>query len=184
MKSAITVLFVGLAQGILSAQTVSLPLKEIPRTWNDEALRGLEVPLADAYASALHITADYYYKIPIRRIYRSYPLYSPGHEPAGYMKWLRGREPEVVWDYDATGTPLHAPPLRTREDWIRAGEIVFDAPISWDAFEVETLRNATVYRSSGMPVAKNGLMPFKGTPSERKGKSRWVTALAQGATRA
>src|SRR5206468_8564093 len=74
------------------------------------------------------------------------------------------------WDYDAGGTPLHSPPLRTREDWIKAGEIVFSAPISWDAFEVDTLRNAVVYRSSGMPVAKDGLMPFQRYVIRKKGQ--------------
>jgi hypothetical protein len=94
------------------------------------------------------------------------------------MKWLKGREPEVVWDYDATGTPLHAPPLRTREDWIRAGEIVFDAPISWDAFEVETLgtRRCIEFGHAGGEEWPNALQRYA---IRRKGKSRWVTALAQ-----
>jgi hypothetical protein len=172
MNAAIIIALGGVAQCVLIGQTASSPLppKVIPKTWDDEALRRLEVPLADAKASARHITADYYYRIPIRRIYRSYPLYSPGHEPAGYMEWLRDREPEVIWDYDTNRTPLHSPPLRTREDWIRAGEIVFDAPIAWDDFEVAALRSATVYQSSGMPVAKDGLMPFQRYVIRKKGQ--------------
>jgi ribosomal protein L19 len=172
MNATITGVLVAVAQCVLMAQTASRPLppEAIPKIWNDEALKRLEVPLTHAEASARHIAADYYYKIPVRRIYRSYPIYSPGHEPAGYMEWLRGREPEVVWDYDAGGRPLHSPPLRTREDWIKAGEIVFSAPISWDAFEVDTLRNAIVYRSSGMPVTKDGLMRFQGYVIRKKGQ--------------
>jgi hypothetical protein len=172
MNAAILIALGGVAQCVLIAQTVSNPslLPLIPRTWDDEALRRLEVPLADAKASARHLTADYYYRIPIRRIYRSYPLYGPGHEPSGYMEWLKQREPEILWDYDAKGLPLHSPPLRTREDWIRAGEIVFDAPIAYDAFEVEVLRNPAVYQSSGMPVAKDGLMPFQRYSIRKKGQ--------------
>jgi hypothetical protein len=33
----------------------------------------------------------------------------------------------VLWDDEG-----HAPPLKTNADWIKAGEIVFDAPISFD----------------------------------------------------
>ncbi len=38
------------------------------------------------------------------------------------MNWLRGQQPEIVWDAS------HHPPLKTAADWIRAGEIVFDSP--------------------------------------------------------
>jgi hypothetical protein len=98
-----------------SKRLKSLSPDVIPKAWDDEGLGRLEVPLAYAKASARHIPADYYYRIPIRRIYRSYPLYSPGHEPAGYIEWLKNWEPELLWDYDSTGRPLHSPALRTRE---------------------------------------------------------------------
>jgi len=172
MNKAITVALLAVAQSVLLAQTASRPLlpEAIPKIWDNEALQSLEVPLTHAEASARHITADHYYNIPIRRIYRSYPIYAPGHEPRAYMEWLRGRNPEVVWDYDASGRTLHSPPLRTPEDWIKAGEIVFSAPISWDAFEVDTLRNAIVYGDSGMPVAKDGSMPFQRYVIRKKGQ--------------
>jgi hypothetical protein len=40
------------------------------------------------------------------------------------MNWLKQLEPEIVWDDKG-----HAPPLKTEVDWIKAGEIVFDAPV-------------------------------------------------------
>jgi hypothetical protein len=85
------------------------------------------------------------------------------------MEWLKGREPEVLWDYDAAGKPVHAPPLQTKDDWIRAGEMVFDAAISADDFEVEALRDAQTYRIAGMPVAKDGTMPFQRYVIRKKG---------------
>src|SRR3974377_2159999 len=70
----------------------------IPRTWDDPAMAALEVPLANPIGSPKHVPADYYYKIPVRPIYKQYPVYAPGHEPPGYMDWLKQQEPHVIWD--------------------------------------------------------------------------------------
>src|ERR1700730_11269178 len=70
----------------------------IPLTWDDKAMAELEVPLADASASPRQVSADYYYRIPVRAIYKNYPVYAPGHEPPGYLDWLRKQEPVIVWD--------------------------------------------------------------------------------------
>src|SRR2546428_5904051 len=86
----------------------------IPKTWDDEAMASLEVPLADPVGSPKHVSADYYYRIPVRPIYKSYPVYAPGHEPSGYMDWLKQQEPEIVWDGKG-----HAPSLQTEADWIK-----------------------------------------------------------------
>lgn len=111
------------------AQNPSPPVfsPTIPKTWDDEAIASLEVPLADPVGSPKHVSADYYYKIPVRPIYKQYTVYAPGHEPPGYMDWLKQQEPEVIWDDKG-----HAPSLKTEADWIKAGEIVFDAPIVYN----------------------------------------------------
>ena len=57
----------------------------VPRVWDDEAIATLELPLADPVGSPKHISSDYYYRIPVRPIYKSYPVYAPGHEPPHYM---------------------------------------------------------------------------------------------------
>src|SRR6266849_1445045 len=92
---------------------------EIPKTWEDSEIAALELPLADPVGSPKHISADYYYRIPVRPIYKSYPIYAPGKEPPGYLERLGKLEPQITFD---------AGKLRTEQDWIRAGEIVFDAP--------------------------------------------------------
>src|SRR6185436_3912898 len=94
----------------------------IPKTWDDEAMRSLELPLPDGAVSVRHISADYYYRIPIRPIYKSYPVYHPDKEPHAYLDWLRKQKPEISFD---------ASKLKTKEDWIKAGEVVFDAPIEF-----------------------------------------------------
>jgi hypothetical protein len=45
-------------------------------------------------------------------------MYAAGREPAGYLESLKKKEPEIVFD---------ASKLRTKDDWIRAGTMVFDA---------------------------------------------------------
>src|SRR5215475_939329 len=80
----------------------------IPKTWDDQAMASLEIPPADPAMSRAHVSADYYYRIPVRPIYKSYPVYALGREPAGYREWLKQQEPEKVFDVST---------LKTEEDW-------------------------------------------------------------------
>ena len=96
---------------------------DIPRTWVDAEIADVEVPLAHGDASPVHVTADYYYKMPVRPIYRSYPIYAPGREPAGYYDTLLRAEPERLLD-DLSN-------VQRDDDWARAGEMVFDAAIGY-----------------------------------------------------
>ena len=96
----------------------------VPRTWDERALADLEVPLADASHSPRHISAEDYYRIPVRPIYKTYPKYHPDKEPPGYRDWLRRQEPVVLWDDGP-----HRPKLETEADWIKAGELVFNTPV-------------------------------------------------------
>src|SRR6185369_7120816 len=72
-----------------------------PKVWDDEEMADLELPLADAANSPKHVSADYYYRIPVRPIYKSYPVYAPGKEPQGYQAWLKQQQPEVI-TFDAS----------------------------------------------------------------------------------
>ena len=47
----------------------------IPKIWDDAAMATLEVPLADPGGSPKHVAPKYYYKIPVRPIYKQYPIY-------------------------------------------------------------------------------------------------------------
>src|SRR5262245_59910503 len=133
----------------------------VPRVWDDRELASLEVPLAHPEASATHISSDYYYKIPARPIYRSYPIYAPGKEPGGYMDWLARQEPEIACD------PAK---LKSKSDWIKAGEIVFDAPIGYGAtFKLSQVRDPDWYKAIGVPITKDGVMPFSRYVIRKKG---------------
>ena len=93
---------------------------DIPRAWDDKEVERLEVPLAQRDRSPRYLTAQEYYALKVRPIYRTYPVYIAGREPAGYIDGLKQKEPEIVFD---------ASKLRTKEDWIRAGEAVFEAGV-------------------------------------------------------
>jgi hypothetical protein len=132
----------------------------IPRTWDDGAVAALEVPLANGRFSPQHVSADYYYRMPVRPIYRSYPVYAPGREPAGYMEWLAKQEPAVVFDPAA---------LHTEDDWIRAGELVFDAPTNFADVAASPARFPEFYARSGVRLAADGSLPNKRYVVRRKG---------------
>ena len=145
------------AASVASAQEAGRQFHPVvPRTWVDDDMASLEVPLANPVGSPKHITADYYYKIPVRPIYRQYTWYAPGQEPPGYMDSLKQSEPEIIWGEDKNGQK-HAPPLRTEADWIKAGEIVFNSPLGWIPVPDDKTTRA-LYEKIRPPVSKGGVV--------------------------
>jgi hypothetical protein len=139
----------------------------IPRAWNDEAVASIELPLASTGVAPEHVSSDYYYRMPVRPIYKSYPIYAPDKEPAGYFDQLKQREPEIVFD-PAT--------LKTEADWIKAGELAFDAPIAYDSDPIALglvtpsgVRNVAWYRKVGVRLTKDGVMPYARYVIRKKG---------------
>jgi hypothetical protein len=98
-----------------------------------------------------------------RTIYRSYPVYHPDREPPGYWEQLQSEEPQVAFD---------AAKLKTKQDWIAAGELVFNAGTSFGPvfFSAEDVRDRTFYEEAGMPVGRNGVVPFARWVIREKGK--------------
>ncbi|MEP7339735.1 MAG: di-heme oxidoredictase family protein [Acidobacteriota bacterium] len=139
-----------------------------PKVWDDEDMADLELPLADAANSPKHISADYYYRIPVRPIYKSFPAYAPGKEPQGYQDWLKQQEPEVVL-FDASK-------LKTEADWIKAGEMIFDAPIFYNAVvKAEHITDPAWYEKTGTLAAKDGSLPYFNYVVREKGKAELGT---------
>ncbi len=100
----------------------------------------------------------------MRPIYKSYPLYAPGREPAGYIDWVKRQEPVILWD-DAG----HRPSLRTEVDWTKAGEIVFNAPLIYAPL-LPPQAATGIYRAAGRPVAASRVDPFAVCVISEKGK--------------
>jgi hypothetical protein len=134
----------------------------VPRTWDDEAMVSVEVPLPQASYSPVHVPSDFYYKIPVRPIYKSYPVYYPGKEPPGYLESLKRQDPEQI--------KIDFSKFKTEEEWIKAGEIVFDAPIDYLNIEESHIRELALYEKTGTPVTKEGIMPFARYVVREKGK--------------
>jgi hypothetical protein len=118
---------------------------EIPKVWDDAASAGFEVPLAKRDRSPRHLSSSEYYALKVRPIYKTYPMYEPGKEPAGYLEWLKQQEPEIVFD------PAK---LKTKRDWIAAGKLVFEEDVllfpllpGWPA------------ASGGLPASREGILP-------------------------
>lgn len=137
-------------------------IPNIPKIWDEKALADLELPPPNSDITLEHISADYYYQIPIRPLFKSHPVYHPEHEPANYLDSLKQLAPVKLWNRSK---------LRTKADWIRAGEMVFDAPIDYDRFySVATVRDAKWYSESGTPITGDGIMPFTRYVIREKGK--------------
>ncbi len=165
IKILILTLFLSLtflALNLNSRAQKSITPPAIPQTWDEAALKSLELPLADPKASPVQVSADYYYRIPERTIYQSYPVYAPGKAPAGYEAWLKEQEPKAAFDV-AT--------LKTKEDWLRAGELVFEAPIFYNAVvNVDNLKDPRWYEKINPPIARDGSLPFFRYVVREKGK--------------
>src|SRR2546425_5198273 len=136
---------------------LALPLllsaQPIPRTWNAASVSSFELPLARPAFSPIQISEEAYYRIPERVLYKTYPVYHPSREPVGYLDWLKQQEPEIAFN---------ASEYRTPAQWIAAGELVFNAPTSFEPvfFSSADLRDPTFYTETGMPVGADGTIPF------------------------
>lgn len=136
----------------------------IPRTWDEQALADLEVPLADPRRSPRDISAEAYYRIPVRPIYKSYPLYQVDKEPRGYRDRLRRLAPIVLWDDGA-----HRPRLDTEADWIKAGEMVFNAPVLFTPATSTPEERRTFDAATGDIYDKKGHSPFAAYVVRKRG---------------
>jgi len=119
---------------------------QIPRFWDEREVEQFEVPLANPKYSPRHMSAADYYALKVRPIYKTYPVYAPGREPAGYRERLKTLEPEIVFD------PAK---LRTKADWIAAGKLVFEAePLHFPAPETG------VFFDTPLPPNADGTLPY------------------------
>jgi len=160
MKRRVAGLFLALASELVRAQQPYRP--EIPKTWDPVALTTLEVPNADPSRSPVAVPVEYYGRVPVRPVYRTYPVYAPGREPAGYLAWLQKQEPQITFD------PKR---LHSSEDWTKAGEFVFDAPFGFDfAFTVNDVRSKAWFEHVKPPLTPDGIMPFATYVIRRKGE--------------
>jgi hypothetical protein len=88
----------------------------VPRLWNDKDLKDWATPLAGLNMRPGFYSEAEYYSTPIDNV-RTYPVYHPKFEPAGYRDRLLAQGP----------MPLIEPSkLKSKADWIEAGQRVFE----------------------------------------------------------
>ncbi len=111
MRNILLSIFI-LTGALLAAQVTPPP----PATWDETALREWATPIAGLDVRPGHFSAEEYHKARVDNL-RTYPVYYPGREPAGYWEMLQSVGPK----------PLIEPStLTTEADWVRAGQRVFD----------------------------------------------------------
>ena len=86
-----------------------------PRIWNDQSLADWALPIASLNVRPAHFSVAEYYAAREDN-YRTYPVYHPDSEPAGYWDDLQKRKPEPLVDITK---------IISNADWIAAGERTF-----------------------------------------------------------
>jgi hypothetical protein len=148
-----TALATAAAALLVSVGVASQPAVSIPEFWSEELLHDYELPLATPQNTPRHVSRDYYYALPERVLYKSYPIYHPSKEPPGYLDKLRTLDPEPVFD---------AATLKTGADWIAAGRDVFEMPIAYNGpiVTMAMVRDPSWYEKHRVPLTTDGTMPF------------------------
>jgi hypothetical protein len=120
---------------------------DIPKAWDDIRVESMEVPLVQRDRSPRYMTSAEYYALRVRPIYRSYPVYAKGREPAGYIDSLKQKDPEIIFD------PAK---LHTKEDWIQAGKLVFESD---PRFRPAPATPPSAESAAPNPVSPEGIFP-------------------------
>ena len=123
-----------------------------------------QIPLAHQSKPQPPTTTAFPCDLSISNIPSTRPAASPPDTWTGSNK----QEPIIVWD-DAS----HKPKLETDADWIRAGEIVFSAdgtPTDQVFITLGDVQGTAWYQNSGIPLTKDGVLPFVHYIIREKGK--------------
>jgi hypothetical protein len=164
MKTTFTLLFL-IGFVILVSYSFHRKMPDIPKMWTAERVNSLFLPLADSSVKITAPSEEYYYKQRERVIYKSYPMYMPGREPKGYFGWLKQQEPEIIFNGET---------LTTEADYLRAGEIVYDAATGFRVMDSMFLNNADFWKKhwgqAGVKTTANGIIPQLSVVVQKKGE--------------
>lgn len=145
MRTALSIIpAVFLTLAPLAAQPTYSP--KIPPVWDDKALADWATPLAGLKARPTHLSAKDYYALAIDNL-RTFPVYAPGREPAGYWEKLQQLGPQPLID------PAQ---LKSESDWITAGQRVFD---ELDFIHLRTLDPKYIQEVRGATQAPSRVLP-------------------------
>ena len=156
MKPQIKYLAVCVVTSAVVASINAITHSPIPIVWDIDALHSMHLPDPDTTVIMEPASEAYYYSVPERVVYKTYPFYLPGKEPKGYFEWLKMQEPQIVFD------PAE---MKTEEDWTRAGEVIYDMPqtnslVIMDSAFIAALPYLESQWSSRLKTASTPLMPW------------------------
>jgi mono/diheme cytochrome c family protein len=142
---------VGVSAQTGTSTSLSSSTIQAPRFWNDRELADWATPVAGLNVRPGHFSEREYYAASSAEWVRTFPVYLPGREPAGYWQILTERKPE----------PLITPGARTLADWVVAGKRVFeemDLPAfrSTDPQLIAIARSAEEFTKRGGHAQKDG----------------------------
>jgi len=149
---------------LLAAANIALvrsqpqPAGSAPRIWNDADLADWATPVAGLNLRPAHISAAEYYALPGDNL-RTYPVYHPDSEPAGYWEELKRKKPEPLVDLSK---------IRSKADWIAAGERAFREV---DTFWSRTDDPAAIAQARDPQSFQNGALKL---PDGSAHGPRWV----------
>lgn len=127
----------------------------VPKLWDEQLLATWATPVAGVNALPSFRPAAEYYAAPIDDL-RTFPVYHPDREPTGYLEWLAQQAPR----------PLIEPAkLRTKAEWIAAGQDVFDGLDfadfrTDDAEAIAWLRDRDAIAKDPPLMTKEGVFPL------------------------
>jgi hypothetical protein len=131
---------------------VSVPQVSVPKVWADAEASTFRLPLAGLDAPPRLISEREYYALPEVNL-KTYPVYAPGKEPAGYMAWINSQEPQPLVDVSK---------LRTQADWIAAGKEVFygrELPrFTGSEDNLQLIRDPKVIAAYGLQTTPDGVL--------------------------
>lgn len=154
MKRYLVISFIVLLT-TLASYTIRRGGLQIPRTWDEDRIHSVHLPLVDTAYNTRTVPADYYYRLPMYTAYRTYPVYLPGREPKGYFEWLQKQEAAILFNEAS---------LKSDEDWVKAGEIIFRLPVVEIPIDTSFLRQWSKlgknWERIGVPVTDEGIIPY------------------------
>ncbi|BDC50804.1 hypothetical protein F183_A31200 [Bryobacterales bacterium F-183] len=101
---------------LLITACAALSQSRIPKVWDEAALATWATPIANLNVRPSHISPAEYDALPVQNL-RTYPVYLPSREPAGYWQMLQTTGPKPL---------IESAALRTEKDWLEAGRRVFE----------------------------------------------------------
>jgi hypothetical protein len=142
----------------------------VPNAWSDSDLAEWATPLPVLGARPGFFSEAEFYKLPVRPLYRAYPVYHPDREPKSYWEWVQKQPPKAL---------LEPQKLHTQNDCLEAGRIVFQELYLAIGFPdlIPLVRSAPALEQARIEMLPDGTPPnATGSWRQRESNGRFVAS--------